>query len=193
MGHLPIISNVYRVALIWSSVEGGSAVNVMHFQRASSTAATVANTIDANVSAGMWSAQTTDTKVVQINVTPLDGSSATYQLAVTGAKWAGTAGPTDVIPQGANIVKITTGQRGKSYRGRLFLPFVCESQSANGVIGSGAVTAGQTAWTAFLNAMSTATQPLVVASYKLGTYTLASSVIYETKMATQRRRMTRLR
>lgn len=200
MATLPTIANTYRVTLHWSGPGGTSAKTVMHFRRSSSTASAVATAVDANVTATMWNHTGTTTAVSKISVTPLDGSSATYELAVTGAKWAGPTAAAEVIPAGAAVITLRTANRGRRYRGRVFLPFVQENNIANGVIASSVVTALQTAWENFRAAMSTASTVLVVASYGVGPHgswspfaTDVTSCTAQSIEGTVRRRQSRLR
>ena len=88
----------------------------------------------------------------------------------------------------ANIVKFVTGLRGRSYRGRVYLPFVDESTQAQGHIVAGKITDGQGAWEAFHTDMSTDGFELVVASYLHSTAEDVIAVLFERDTATQRRR-----
>jgi hypothetical protein len=189
---LPIIADTYRVAFRWTGPNGAHAVNVMHFLQSSTTAAAVANTIDANVTANMWRSTTTGVICQDITVTPLDGSSASFVHVNTGAKWAGP-GSGDVIPAMAFLIKCQTLFRGRNRRGRIFLPFVNEAGQSNGVLTPADVTAGQTAWNTFLTAMVAAGLQPVVASYVLSSQVPISSYVYEGIAATMRPRQSRLR
>lgn len=191
MPPLPAISDAYRVAIRWGHTNGQFAINVMHIRKVGSTSAAVAASLDANVTAGMWGQIVNAASANLLTVTKLDGSSATYQLAVSGAKWTGTAGVVDFVPQACEIVSLRTGLRGRSYRGRLFLPFIGESAMSNGSIVGFAAT--QTAWNTWLAAMIAAASFPAVGSYKVPTLTDITSVIVESLAATQRKRQSRLR
>jgi hypothetical protein len=193
MPGLPVIADTYRVAFNWVTASGAHAVNVMHFLKSGTTAAAVNTSIDALVTANMWAVQEGGTHVTRLDTIKLDGSSASASLTVTGAKWTGTAAAGDWVPQMAAIVKAQSLFRGRSHRGRIFLPFVAESQSTNGVLGGGAVAAGQTAWTNFLAAAIAAGLQPVVASYLLASQVPIATYTFESVAGTQRRRMTRLR
>lgn len=193
MPPLPIIADAYRVTLNWVTASGANAVNVMHFLQSGTTAAAMAATVDAHVTSSMWAVQETGTHVTRLDVIKLDGSSATASLTVTGSKWAGTATAGDYIPQMAAVIKTQSLFRGRSKRGRVYTPFVAESQSTNGVLGGGAVAAGQAAWTAFLAAMIAAGAQPIVASYKLASQVPITEYTFESVAGTQRRRMSRLR
>lgn len=191
---LPVISNIYRVAMLWlDSGTGLRGQTTMHFRKASSSASAVATSFDANVTAAMWQSLRNTTSVKELHVTPLDGSSATYILATSGAKWAGVGGSGEIIPAEAVVVSLRTLYRGKSFRGRLYLPFVAEASQAGGLLTPADVTTAQAAWNAFLTAMVAAATFPAVASYLLATSTDVSSIIYEGTAGTQRRRQSRLR
>lgn len=193
MPPLPVIADTFRVAMFWQGQSGLLGQTVMHFQKAAASAASVAADVDANVTASMWTHTNTNTKVTELHVTPLDGSSATYILAVTGAKWAGTSGASDVVPASAVVVSFRTGLRGKSNRGRIYLPFTSENVIADGKLLAANVAIGQPAWNAFLAAMIAVPDFPVVASYKLATKHQITSIVYEGTLGTQRRRQQRLR
>jgi hypothetical protein len=192
MPGLPTIADTYRVALVWN-LSGQSAVNVMHFLRSSTTAAVIASTLDSNVTAAMWGSVWPTATVNHIAVTPLDGSSATYTLNTSGAKWTGSAAAGDPTIAVAAIVKLTTSLRGRSNRGRLYLPGTCESVQNGGTLVAGTVTSMQTAWNNFLTAMVAAGQQPVVASYLHATQHPVAAFTVETFLATQRRRQGRIR
>ena len=189
---LPTIPDAYRVALVWNA-SGQLAVNVMHFLRASTTSAVIASTLDANVTAAMWGSVWPSASVNHITVTPLDGNSASYTLNTSGAKWTGSAAAGDPIIAVAAMVKLTTAFRGRSNRGRLFLPFVCESVQQGGTIVAGTVTSMQTAWNNFLTAMIAAGQQPIVASYLHANQHPVTAFTVESFFGTQRKRQSRLR
>lgn len=190
---LPVIANTYRVALLWSHSDLGSdAVNVMHFRKAGATPVDLATKIDSHVGNTMWNFQDSHAVVNEVDVTPLDGTTVTYPF-LTGAptKWKGFSSSHDVIPQGAAVMKILTAKRGRSYRGRLYLPWVAETFSTNGVLDATTVTNMTTAWSTFVSAMSGDGYDLVVASYLLETAEDAIAIACEPMLATQRRRLKR--
>jgi hypothetical protein len=204
---LPVIPHTFRVALKWSQLATGqTAVNVIHLSNLTGTAAQsdVFEALDDAVTAAMWDACSANAAVSQVDVTPLDGTSAT-QTFTTGnpARWVGTEAG-DFVPATAALVKLQTGIRGRQNRGRIFLPFIVESAQVNGALTSGEVATMQPAWTAFLASLaadSTAPGPwaLVVASYDrkhagAGAHeNPAVAATVEAVLATQRRRQGRLR
>ena len=213
MAPLPIISGLMRVSFDWRETPGGAtAANVMHFHTASTDTLALYNQIASSVSAAMWTGVSSTASIYQLVITPLDGLSATATYSnPTSAVWNGnTSG--DWIPQVAGVVSFRTANRGRQYRGRLYLPFIGEGAAQNGVF-FGSVAPGQLAWDNFRTAMKTALMPLHIASYGRslhkhrnpdGSITLtpvtwtphSTEVIAETfeiSLATQRRRQTRLR
>lgn len=194
MAALPIIPNVYRVAFNWSGPGGETATNVMHFLKTSGTASDLFDEIDAQVTAAMWVSQPASCKITEVVITKLDGTSASQTFTPAAvAKWAGGSGSTSPIPQAAAIVKFVTAKRGRSYRGRVFLPFIGENAQDTGTIGSDLVAEGQTAWGAFLSALTDEAVVPVIASYLHATAEPILTHRYEPMTATQRRRQDRIR
>lgn len=205
MATLPIISNVYRVAFNWADSGGQIAANVMHFRKATSSASAIASAIDANISSAMWTPVSTTSRVVNLKVTPLDGTSATFVLNVTGAKWTGSS-VGNFVPQAAVVVSMRSALRGRRNRGRFFIPFIGEPYIANGVVDTSVVPTLQTAWEAFRSVMAGAgATPITIASYGRNPATLkhplqtwspfdnlCTSLAIEPNAGTQRRRQSRL-
>lgn len=192
---LPIIANVYRSALQWhDSSSGGDAVNVMHWSKAGSDEGALYTALNSHVTQSMWGAVNSGCHVVTVTNTKLDGTTASADHA-TGepAKWQGGGGSNGSIPQQACLLKLTTALRGRSYRGRIYLPFIDESQTSSGKITTGTVTSMATAWATFLTDMGTDGWTLVVASYLHSTAQAVTGLTVESESATQRRRMSRLR
>lgn len=196
---LPVLPNVYRVSLLWTDTAGGPpAVNVIHI--AASTSGTgpgdAKGALDHAVNASMFYVQPTTFEVYQYNIIPLDGHSSTTSLApAVISNWRGqTAG--GYAPQVCNLIKLQTGLRGRSNRGRIYLPHVCDSANSNGQVGSSALTSIQTAWSSFLTGLTTYAPAfnLVVAAYDRDHggasphATTVTSVVAEQYTATQRRR-----
>jgi hypothetical protein len=191
MAPLPEIDGVYRVALEWTNDTYPSmvAANVMHFGQDGGNASDLFGKLDAHATATMWGHTTGTTHVSRIRITKLDGVSPTYDAPpTTVARWKGTQTGSAVNPQVAALVKLVTGARGRSYRGRIFLPFVDESLTTGAVFGSALLTSMQGAWDTFVSAMHTDGADLVVASYKLSTAATVTSQLVERHTATQRRR-----
>lgn len=190
---LPVISSTFRVALEWINTgTPDTATNVMHFRNPGATPADVASHITAHVTSAMWGGIQHGAVISEVNVTPLDGTSTTFPyLTDRTAKWQGNGASGDYNPQVAAIVKFVTAKRGRSYRGKAYLPWIAEGSSSNGTMDGSVVTAVTAGWVAFLAAMHTAGSDLVVASYRLQTAEDVVGVIMEPRCATQRKRLTR--
>jgi hypothetical protein len=190
---LPVIDDVFRVAVLWQDANSPqTAVNVMHVFADTGTPTSVAAGLDAAANAGMFAAMSNAIVATEFAITPLDGSSATEFFTPDPAKWTGqTSG--DYAPQVAALVKLRTGLRGRSKRGRVFLPFTAEGAQSNGTLTGSKVTTMQTEWDAFVAQLLSDNNPLVVASYKLASSANVTSEVVESETGTQRRRQTRNR
>lgn len=197
MPPLPTIPNTYRVALEWSGGAVGHAVNVIHISAGigGTIPSDVFTSLDTHVTRPLWDAQSDSVVVSQVAITPLDGVSATQTFS-TGSptKWTGNGGSSPT-PAVANLIKLQTASRGRSFRGRIFLPFVAEGEMANGLLDSTARTTIESTWQALQASLlaEPAEFSIVVASYKLRSATTASLITAELALATQRRRQERLR
>lgn len=191
---LPVITNCYRCAFEWNSSDDAAlnATNVMHFVQSGTDPASLAALIDAHVTATMWSQTAEHCHVNQINITPLDGSGVSFPFVTgSGTKYSGEVTGGSIIPQVATIIKMLTSQRGRSFRGRIFLPFTCEEVLSIGNIAGATITQLNTAWVAFHNAMHSAGAELAVASYKLASARNVVAVTAEPLSGTIRRRQKR--
>lgn len=189
MAPLPIIPNCFRVTLNWTNPNfGQTAHNVMHFSNTTGNESDVFNDMNAHVTAAMWDFVVLGSNVTSLDIIALGHSFTSVHFPIAGAptKWAGAGGGTDMIPQGAGVVTWRTNLRGRSYRGRSFLPWVAEQEQAFGNLSD--VSACQTGWNSFLTSMSATPTNPVVASYKHATYNGVSSFVVRSKLRTQRRR-----
>jgi len=177
----------------WTAPASGlSAVNVMHFRKASGTSLDLYTKLDSHVAAGMWGTVSHLASIDTVTVTPLDGGTLSLtNFTGSPTKWAGAGGSGDFIPQACTVVKFVTAKRGRSYRGRLFLPFVPEASQAQGDLVHGDVDAETAAWATFIAAMVSDSWHPVVASYLHSTAEDILGVQAEYRTATQRRRQKR--
>lgn len=185
---LPVISGVWRCTLNWAASSGIEYMhNVIHLSNGTGTAADVYTDLDSHVTAAMWNTAPSGFAVQSVDVLALDGTAATVSFA-TGrpAKWTGS-GSGQWIPAAAEIVTLYTGFRGRSMRGRVYLP-MSEGVQDSGSIDPTISAAAQTAWENFRAAMNADTSDLVVASYVNSTANVCSSVLVRSLMGTQRRR-----
>lgn len=164
----------------------------MHFVKAGGNPADLWTKLNAHVTASMWNQTITSSKIVLATITPLDGSGVTLpQPTGAGANWAGNQSPGDIIPSSAVVIKTLTAKRGRSYRGRHYLPWPAESQCDSGQFTSGTRNASTAAWIAFHAAMVADGWTPVVASYKLSTADPIIAVAAEIYLGTVRRRQFR--
>lgn len=201
---LPVIPDTFRCALRWTASGGQTAVNVMHIGTAVSgkTPLQVFTCLDAHVTEAMWDTAGGSASIGSVDITKLDGTSATVTFPTgSPAKWS-TAGAGDYVPALAAILKLQTGLRGRNHRGRLFLPFVGEANNVNGAMPTAEATAVTAAWHTFQLAIiadATTSCDLVVASYDRrhagagAEATAVSALGMEVTLGTQRRRQGRLR
>lgn len=198
MPPLPIIANTFRVSLDWTNGAGQIAENVIHIRThaAGPDASAIFELLQDTVTSNMWASVGSGGAIQQVDIIPLDGVTATESFATGGAGiWAG-GGVGEVLPAVAAMVKLGTGLRGRSHRGRVFVPFTSEAGVTAGILNAGTAALMQTDWTAFLLALSAdATTPsdLVVASYKLSSAAAVTGLLVESALGTQRRRQGRLR
>lgn len=192
MPPLPVIAGVVRAAFNWETPEGGHAVNVMHFDVSGATVADLVTALSANVTPPMFNYGENNVVAHTVSITPLDGTTATSDHPISG--WNGQRDPGDgSTPSLCALLKFTGATRGRSHRGRAFLPYVADVAHSYGHLASTVVTNMQAPWTTWLAAMLADNVPLVVASYKLATADLVDIVTVESACATQRRRQSRLR
>jgi hypothetical protein len=153
---------------------------------------TIWTALNTNVTAAMWAHTPTSSKVDFVTLTNLDGVSGSV-VKNTGvpAKWCGASGATAPIAQASVIAKLTTGGRGRSRRGRLYLPWPDESMITAGSYSTADRTTQQTAWNTFLATVSGVSARFVVASYKLVDFVPVTAVTIEQLCGTQRRRQPR--
>lgn len=190
---LPVITDIFRVAFNW--VNGSQhAVNVMHFRDETGVAdpSDIVTPLSVSKPTHFLDGIASAAHVATYDVTPLDGSTATGTYSA--ANWVGGTGSGDPLPQVARVMKFTTAFRGRSYRGRAFLPFVAEGAVADGsFIGDSTGPLVSTAWESWRLTLVSAGWTLVVASYKLEEAVEVTTITAETLTGTQRRRMSRLR
>lgn len=190
MPPLPIIASVFRAAISWNVGISATAVNVMHFSSDTATEATLAGFIDSNVDTGMFDCLSDQCIATTVAITKLDGVSATQIFTL--ANWHGSQLGTP-IPNTAAIISLRTGQRGRSHRGRVFLPGVAEDIFTTGIMSPIPVASAQSSWNTYLTNMAADDASLVVASYKLATASDVTSLLAEAVCGTQRRRQSRIR
>lgn len=190
MSPLPIITNVYRCTLNWQAGTQ-EAANVLHFGPTSASESQIATALDAHVTAAMMETISSNAHAVTVDITRLDGVSPTVQAAL--ANWDGGGG-TEYIPGGPVVLSLQTAVRGKSHRGRTFLPFTAETKQNNGQLAVTSLPTFEAAWNTFITAMQAHSPgiPWCVASYKLATSDIVTHVTVRDTLATMKRRQNRV-
>ena len=194
MPPLPVITNTYRLAMLWNDSDVGNAVNVMHFRKASSTPADLYAAWHDDLQDSMFESVHSNARIVQVDILPLNGTSPTVSFPtdyLTNSKLAGGCSG-QAIPAQATGLTFRTAKRGRSYRGRLYLPWVAEGCSADGVIDGSTIDAVNTAWGTYLNLVASDGWQAVVASYRHATAEDITEVVTHKKVRTQRRRQDRI-
>jgi hypothetical protein len=188
---LPIIPNTYRSSWDFSASGGDTATNVIHFDAtAGATPEDVLDVLNASKTASMWGHMSNDWLLKQISVIALDGSSGTAVAPV--AFGVGSSG--EFSPATSPVITLRTALRGRSHRGRIFLPPAREGVITNGYLNADTTAALQGAWSTFIAAIGAADPALelVVASYKNSSVQRVTDAIVTRKLGTQRRRQQRL-
>ena len=190
--HLPVIANTFRVAIGWvDGTTGQIATNVIHIEDPGGNAPAVATMVDNAINHNMLAAVSDHAHINEYTVTPLDGVSGTIVQTPSGINTGG--GGSTSSPASSAVVTVRTAKRGRSFRGRVFLPFIDEAQIADGLLTGGVELTTATGFATFLASISGAGGTWVIASYKLATATPVTSVAVLRALGTQRRRQTRVR
>ena len=164
----------------------------MHFTSADYDIDNLWDKLQDHVAEGMWQPTSEQNKIVQVVFLPLDGTTASVaKVAPSTDAWSGPQSNGDTVPQAAVIVKLRTDQRGRSGRGRVFLPWPWEGVIENGRFSSADRDACTAAWGAFVDDMRGDSVDLVVASYVHAYKNAVVSANAETFCGTQRRRQPR--
>lgn len=193
MTALPIIANVFRVAFNWANdVDGQISENVMHFRGPGLVAVDLGPIIQAALQVHQWAPLPTTWGLDTLSVTALDGGSATVTYSLTGGHVEGES-TGDWSPASAAVVSLTTDQRGRSYRGRIFLGPCAESAINDGRLVLPLPAEMVTAWEAFNAAAIADGLSHGVASYKHATFNEVLTYAVQAGIGTQRRRQTRVR
>jgi hypothetical protein len=194
---LPVITLTVRCAISGAIASGGRWANVLHFRKTSGAIdAAALNALESEVvkvyggaayAGGAYWLQyaKTTTTVDSIIMTPLDGTSAsTFYSPAFG----GLQGTDSLPPEVSEVITLRTTSRGRSYRGRIYLPAWVEADSNNGLLFAADITAVLTNYTGFATALGVINWENVVASYLHSTAAKVTSVTMDNKFDSQRRR-----
>jgi hypothetical protein len=171
-------------------------VNVLHFVRSSNAydLDDLTNLLDSYFTSDMWGLSSSADVCSHLEITALYDTSSSRVFTLS-SPIVGQGGG-DYWPNSCGLIKMTTDQRGKSYRGRVYLPDIAETFVDNGVIKTANQNATTTAWDTFANLMVGSDQwALGIVSYvhnnaprTTGVITQVTNVGCESHIATQRRR-----
>jgi hypothetical protein len=141
----------------------------------------------------MWVGMADSAALTGFELTPLDGVSASLHHTLS-TEIAGQ-GDGQFIPNVAMVITHRTATRGRSARGRSYVPFIAESGFTDGHFGGDVDTLAGPAWNAFRMSLEGLTTPIqfVVASYKHSDTHAVVQSDQQHFAGTQRRRQSRLR
>lgn len=106
------------------------------------------------------------TTVFQIDYTILDGSALGLTLALAGTGGTANSAPSEV----AHVMTLGTNNRGRKYRGRIYLPArSVSSLGSNGNLNQSVIDATVAQYTGMISALNPIQWAPVVASYGHGT------------------------
>lgn len=199
----PNLPSVSRVVCHYTAATGGvTAVNVFHVLSSGATALDVFNRFTTAWQAEQLALVGVGIRLSSIDITKLDNSTATETFSTVGTKWDGTAAG-EYSPAVAILIKYSTGFRGLASSGNTYVPCVGEAAQENGRLLPAGLPGQVTAWTTFVNTLTTQTIPLQIVSYGRfdhptlpdapATNHTVTAVSVDPILATQRKRQSRLR
>jgi hypothetical protein len=189
MAPLPVIGNCVRIGMAWNAFQGVTPYNVFHILTATDDLSEIALAIGTameEATTDMWGPMATGQTCTQVDVTPLDGTTAMQTLDLGFVVQGANTGQT--IPAVCCTVSFKTPQRGAQGRGRLYVGPCTEAAVENGmVLGTADV---KTAWDAFNDelAATSIAGSLCVASYTHAEAYGVTSIVVREACSTQRRR-----
>lgn len=161
---LPVIAGVFRCAITWTAIPNGqSAVNVLHVSSDTLDAGDIIDSLNTNAADHSFDLINSGSADTSINVTPLDGTSPS--VAGSLPNWNGGDSGEDAWPQMAAVLRLYTDTRGPSFRGKMFQPFLTESNVTDGLIKQDTIDDVLTAWGAMQDLLEADDCRFVVASY----------------------------
>jgi hypothetical protein len=191
---LPVIADVVQLKMIFtgSPLQRPASVATYWLDTAAQPVSALLTDADASALSGMWNMVSSNVGVTKLTATPLDGISASEDLAIAAfpAKWTGSGGA-DAIPQGAAVVSFKSALRGPRWRNRIYLPAIAEGAQTDGLLGSTFVANATTAWTSFRTAMAAAGwQQHVVSPFSSSAVPVTATLV-RPNLRSQRRRSRR--
>jgi len=189
---LPVIADVYRIAIFMKS-PGPELINVLWISRPLSTAQAVGDDFrDLMAATPYWRAeQSVDLIWTKVECTPLDGFGlTTVSLFPTGLSGGESAEPAPLNVAG--IITWRTNLRGKSHRGRSYIPSLPVTLVAdNGQLWQSIlVTTMQNHVNDYMDDANSAGLTPVVVSQALGTATDIQNGLFRAYLGSRRDRLT---
>jgi len=196
---LPVIANTVRCVVRGTCETGQRWINTVHVQKPAGPILAADITAIHPILVRLWSgaaygAGTSCLALCAAGVTcddvvytPLDGSSASTVITVAGvgAQPAGQSLPGEC----SEVLTLRTTTRGRSYRGRIYLPpWYTFERTTNGYILNTGMASMITQALGVQTALVAAGYTLGVASYKLSLITPISTVTMDNKFDVQRGR-----
>lgn len=194
MAPLPVIDNVFRIAVNGHTSSGATSTNIFHVFTASNDVTQMyADLNDQWSTADLFRYTSGRYLVDSVGITPLDGVTPT-QVFPAFDNDEGTAGA-DYLVEGCAVLSMKTGIRGPRGRGRLYTPFVAEGAQADGLLAESSLEPMSTSWNDFNEAMiaSTTNAAMVVASYEHHAQAAVTAFSVSPHLGLQRRRLIRTR
>lgn len=186
MPSLPVIANTHRFAVGGALPNGNPWVNVHHLRWLGAGAATSSDLTAAEgllrrlyygtayASGAAWLTNcVAGVTYTGCTVYPLDGSSVAVVIPVTGAVGTGTGN--SLHPSLCYVISLKTNHRGRSYRGRVYLPSPnVGSCNSVGDLNTSVITNTQNQYAGMKTALAAIGFEPVVASYLL---TIATPIV----------------
>ena len=190
MTPLPTIANTHRVTFNWTDsgeVVGHNIIGITTGSPMSSAviAGLVANALDSN----MFAPVVSTTELLTIDVFNMGIPEATVQVPVVGVQ--GQSGG-QAVPNVAVVVTPRSVARGRSFRGRTYLPMIGESSIDSGIVIGPVVISTLAAWFDFNIALLASSITQSIISIELAVATLVAGYTVDTRQDTQRRRLNRI-
>lgn len=184
------VPGAIRVDLRYVLTTGQHVENVLHlagFEETTSLEAVAIDVFDTwgtNIMGNLCS-NTVLTEVQLTDIGAAGGATASY-----GTSLAGGSSASPLPPQNCMVLSWKTGRAGRSYRGRTYLPGIGEDKVDGGGTIVGTFSNGlRLAAQQVLEDLATAGYPLIVLSRTLSLGTAVTSVAVDSRIDTQRRRL----
>ena len=187
---LPVIADVFRVALHWQNVDGGYGINVLHFRSPTLNELGLRTALNANWTNAMQQTMSSEGDQDTMQIIALNGVDPTLDFDGVGNSTG--QGNDQALIQVATMVNFKTGTRGPQGRGRIFMPFVAENMTNAGRLDGTARATQETAWNTFIADMLADDAELVVASYRHSTASTVLTCHVAPIVGTQKRRVHRV-